>query len=74
MALQTPFSVNIHERGDPAWLFPLKLAIATIVTSAVLIVLTRVVKRRIRKDATEIQLTGAALAITASFSAVLFCL
>jgi hypothetical protein len=65
MALQAPFSVYIHEKGDPIWLILLKLAIALIATSAVYVALAKAVKRRLKKDATEIQLTMAALALVA---------
>jgi succinate dehydrogenase hydrophobic anchor subunit len=65
MALQVPLSVDIRERGDPTWLIALKFAIAMIATSAVYVALAKVVKRRLKKDATEIQLTVAALALMA---------
>jgi hypothetical protein len=60
-----PFSVDVRARGDPIWLIPLKLGIVLIPACAVLIVLTRVMKRRLKKGATEIQITAAALALIA---------
>jgi 3-hydroxymyristoyl/3-hydroxydecanoyl-(acyl carrier protein) dehydratase len=67
MAAFAPFSVDIRERGDPVWLVLLKLGIGTIAMCAIMIVLIRVAKRRFKKDATEVQLTAAALALTAVF-------
>jgi hypothetical protein len=60
-----PFGVDVRARGDPIWLIPLKFGIVLIPACAVLIVLTRVMKRRFKKGATEIQLTAAALALIA---------
>jgi hypothetical protein len=65
MTLQAPSSVDIHERGDPTWLIALKFGIAMIATSAVYVTLAKVVKRRLKQGATEIQLTAAALALMA---------
>jgi hypothetical protein len=60
-----PFSVDIGERGDPIWLVPLKVGIAGIVICAAVVALTRAARRRAKKDATEFQVTLAALALTA---------
>jgi hypothetical protein len=67
MAAFAPFSVDIRARGDPVWLVMAKLGIGVIAMCVVSIVLVRVMKRRIRKNAPEIQLTAAALALTAVF-------
>jgi hypothetical protein len=73
MALQAPLSVDIRERGDPTSLVALRAGIAFLATNVVFVGLTIVVKRRLKKGATEIQLTAAALALMAVFlgSAVL---
>jgi hypothetical protein len=67
MALQPllSLSADIRERGDPTWLFALKGVIALLATGAAYVALAKVVKRRLKKDATEIQLTAAALALMA---------
>jgi hypothetical protein len=58
-----PFGVDVRARGDSVWLILLKFGIVLIPTCAVLIALTRVLKRRFKKGVTEIQLTAAALAL-----------
>ena len=65
MAAFAPFDVDIRARGDSVWLILFKLGIGSVAMCAVMIVLFRMTKRRIAKDASEIQLTVAALALMA---------
>ncbi len=62
LALRAPLSIDLREASYPTWLIALKACIALVVTVGIIIAVKKILNRRLKKGATELQLTVAALA------------